>query len=346
MKASMKAVRLVEIGAPLEEWEVPKPTPEYGEVLVRIEAAGICHSDVHYRDGTAPPPSLPVTLGHEVAGTIESVGPGVATHKPGDRVCLHYMVSCRCCSYCIDGTEQFCDDALMIGKYRDGGFAEYIAIPAFNAVRVPGNVLFEWASVMMCSTSTANHAIRKARFVPGETAAVFGVGGLGLSAVQLLSALGAKAVYAIDIDEERLNLAKSFGAVPINALETDPVNVIHRGTGGVDVAVELLGKRLTIEQSLKSLARGGRAAIAGITNEHVSVDTYHDLVGRETELIGVSDHLRSELDALLDLADRRKLTYDDIVTERIPLDAGLINQTLDRLASFGSGVRTVILPVS
>ena len=337
----MKAIRLVRIGEPLEEHELPIPEPEHGEVLVRIEAAGICHSDVHYRNGSAPPPSLPITLGHEVAGVVERVGPGVATHAAGDRVCLHYMKSCRSCSYCIAGMEQFCGEASMVGKFCDGGFAEYIAIPSFNAVQLPENVPLDWAAVMMCSTATAYHAIRKARFVPGNDAAVFGVGGLGLSAVQLLSALGAKTIFAVDIDPERLELAERFGATAVRAGDVDPVETIC-SQGGVGVAVELLGKRETIEQSLACLAPGGRAAIAGITNEPISVDTYHELVGREAELIGVSDHLRSELDDLIDLASRGRLSFGEIITERIPLDAREIDRVLDRLERFGSGVRAVV----
>jgi 2-desacetyl-2-hydroxyethyl bacteriochlorophyllide A dehydrogenase len=341
----MKAVRLGRIGSPLQDMEAPLPKPGPGEVLVRIRASGVCHSDAHYRNGTAPPPVLPVTLGHEVAGVIAAVGTGVSTLAPGNRVALHYLVSCRSCEYCIAGVEQFCPTASMIGKYRDGGFAEYIAVPAFNAVRVPDAVPLEWAAVMMCSTATAYHAVRKSRFVPGERAAVFGVGGLGLSAVQLLVASGAREVFAVDLDRERLELAARYGATPIRADGTDPVLEIEKRTGGrgVEVALELLGNPITIDQSFRSLARRGRAAVAGITNRPVEIDTYRHLVGKEAELIGVSDHLRSELDYLLDLAAMGKLDLAGVVTERIALDAGAINETLDRLERFGKGVRTVVV---
>ncbi len=337
MARMMRSVRLLRVGAPLEEQLLPVPVPGPGEVLIRIEAAGVCHSDAHYRTGVASPPSLPVTLGHEIAGVVDATG---------ERVCLHYMKSCRVCEACSEGAEQFCRDASMIGKSCDGGFAEYVSVPEFNVVRIPADVSFEAAAIMMCSTATAFHAIRKARFKPTERAAVFGVGGLGLSAVQLLRELGAREVFAVDIDEARLERAARYGAVPVDASRADPVEEIvgRAGGEGVHVALELLGKPVTIEQSLRVLRRGGRAAIAGIAEETVSIDTYRLLIGRERELIGVSDHLRRELPVLLDLAAAGRLDFEGVITEHLPLDAPAINGVLDRLAVYGAGVRAVVRP--
>src|SRR4051812_39530187 len=126
----MKAVRLTKPGSPLELQDVPVPEPSHGDVLVSVRAAGICHSDAHYRAGKSRVDPLPLTLGHEVAGTVARVGPGVTQFKPEDRVCVHYLASCGHCTYCDEGSEQFCTNGKMIGKYRDGGYAEYILIPA------------------------------------------------------------------------------------------------------------------------------------------------------------------------------------------------------------------------
>src|SRR5512146_429842 len=136
----MKAVRLVRPGQPVELFAIPVPAFGHGDVLVRVRAAGICHSDVHYRAGRSRVDPLPLTLGHEVAGEVAEVGQGVRRLKPGDRVVLHYLVTCGACAYCASGHEQFCPDGKMIGHYTDGGYAEYIAVPERNALLLPENV--------------------------------------------------------------------------------------------------------------------------------------------------------------------------------------------------------------
>ncbi len=141
----MKAVRLVQIGQPVEMQEVPRPVVGARDVLVRIKAAGICHSDVHYRSGSSPVGNLPQTLGHEIAGVVEELGSQVSGLSVGDRVCLHYLLSCGDCYYCSSGNEQFCVQGGMLGKHTDGGYAEYIAVPARNAVPLPAEIPFERA---------------------------------------------------------------------------------------------------------------------------------------------------------------------------------------------------------
>jgi D-arabinose 1-dehydrogenase-like Zn-dependent alcohol dehydrogenase len=342
----MKAVRLVEIGKPLEAQEVPIPTVTEGSVLVRVKAAGICHSDVHYRAGTSPVGQLPQTLGHEVAGIIEEVGAGVSGLSPGDRVCLHYLLTCGVCDYCRSGHEQFCVEGKMLGKHTDGGYAEYIAVPARNAVHLANEVSFEQGAILMCSSSTSFHALRKARLQAGETVAVFGVGGLGMSAIQLARIMGALEVYAVDINDEKLGQVRSFGAIPVHAQRTDPVAEIRRLTGGrgVDVAVEVIGLRLTMEQAVRSLAILGRAVLAGITDQPFAIDSYADLLGREAEVIGSSDHLLWELPILVEFVRQGRLDLSHVVTRTVPLEADAINAVMDDLEQFGGEVRAVITP--
>lgn len=342
----MKAVRLVEINQPLQLAEIPVPSIGKRDLLVRVRAAGICHSDVHYRAGKSPVYQMPMTLGHEVAGVVEAAGAEVTRFKPCDRVCLHYMVTCGNCYYCSTGNEQFCAEGKMIGHYTDGGFAEFIAIPERSAVLLPPEIPYVQGATLMCASATSFHALQKSRLKAGETAAIFGAGGLGMSAVQLARAFGALEVFAVDISDAKLALAEQYGAVPVNAAQGDPVAEIRRLTGGkgVNVSLELIGLPLTMRQALQSLSIFGRAVIVGISDQSLSIDTYHELLGPETELIGSNDHLMQELPLLVEMARRGVLDLSNIVTRTVSLEAGAINQTLDDLERFGEGVRTVIVP--
>jgi D-arabinose 1-dehydrogenase-like Zn-dependent alcohol dehydrogenase len=346
----MKAIRLVEIGKPLELQEIPKPTVGPGNVLVQVKAAGICHSDVHYRAGTSSVGPLPQTLGHEVAGVVVEIGRDVGRRgsavQVGDRVCLHYLLTCGECHYCRTDREQFCVHGQMIGKHTDGGYAEYLAVPARNAVPLPAEIPFEQGAVLMCSSSTSFHALRKSRLQAGETVAVYGVGGLGASAIQLAQAMGALRVYGVDITPEKLALAERLGAVPIDAAQGDPVAQIRRLTEGrgVDVALEVIGLRQTMEQAVQSLVVQGRAVLAGITNQPMAIDSYRDLLGREAEVIGSSDHLLWELPILVEWLRQGRLDLSHVVTRTVPLEAEAINEAMDALEQFGGQVRTVIVP--
>ena len=320
-----------------------------GDVLVRIRAAGICHSDVHYRAGRSRVEPLPLTLGHEVAGEIAEVGQHVRGLHVGDPVCLHYLVTCGQCNHCLAGREQFCDTGKMLGHFTDGGWAEYIAVPARNAVPLPPRVPFAQGAVMMCSSATSLHALRKGRLTAGDTVLVVGAGGLGMSAVQLARALGASDVIAVDRDPAKLALAERFGARTILAAELTPLEVVAQVRAmthgrGVDVALELVGKPDTMRTALQSLAPLGRAVVVGLSDIDLPVDTYRDLIGREAELIGSNDHLLSELYELVGMADAGVLDLTDVVTHTVPLQARDINAVLDALDRHQAPVRTVVVP--
>ena len=342
----MKAVRLIKPSQPLEMQELP--TPEYGpkDVLVKVKAAGICHSDAHYRSGISPVRPLPLTLGHEVAGIVEGTGAGVQNFKPGDRVCLHYLVTCGKCKYCNMGSEQFCVDGSMIGKYRDGGYAEFIAIPERSLFHLPEQIPFDQGAIMMCSSATSFHAIQKARLQPGETIAIFGIGGLGMSAVQIARALDAASVFAVDINPSKLDFARNAGAIPIDANQLDPVTEIKRLNDGkgVDVALELIGLPATMRQAVESLGIFGRAALVGLNEMMLEIDPYNELLMREAELIGVADHLAIELPTLIDFVVTGKIDLSAVITKRIPLDADRINATFDALDQYLDIGRVVIEP--
>jgi D-arabinose 1-dehydrogenase-like Zn-dependent alcohol dehydrogenase len=342
----MRAVRLVQVGKLLEDAEIPIPEIGPDEVLIRVAAAGICHSDEHYRTGISKIDNLPLTLGHEVAGPVEAVGNDVASATPGNRVCVHYLVHCGHCEFCTRGCEQFCPQVQMIGKHRDGGYAEFIKIPARNAFALPDEISFEVGAVMMCSSATALHALNKARLKAGESVAIFGFGGLGFSALQLAKALGCGNVYIVEINPAKLATAAKMGAVPIDATAGDPVEQLKNATRGkgVGVSIELIGSAKTMRQAVQCLGVLGRAALVGLTNESMSIFPYPELINREAEIIGVSDHLASELPTLIEFARSGKLSFPSETLRVVDLDAGKINAALDALQHSIDHVRTVIVP--
>ncbi|HEY3863188.1 MAG TPA: zinc-binding dehydrogenase [Verrucomicrobiae bacterium] len=342
----MKAVRLIEIGKPLQPENLPVPVPGPDGVLIRVRAAGICHSDAHYRAGVSTVSPLPMTLGHEIAGVAEEIGANVKHIARGARVCVHYMATCGHCASCFGGHEQFCAAGQMIGKHRNGGYAEFVCVPARSVFALPEEVPFSQGAVMMCSSATSLHALRKARLQAGETVAVFGFGGLGFSAVQLALALGAGRVFAVDLHAGKLAIAAGLGAIPINAGQGDPVEQILAATHGIgaDVALELIGKPATMDAAVRCLGRFGRAALAGLTRQSFAVAPYENVINKEAEIIGVSDHLASEIPLLLALASAGKLRIPTDVTRAIALDAGLINGALDSLDRATETIRTIIEP--
>jgi len=344
--AYMRAVRLIEPLRPLELQEIDMPTVGAEDVLVRVKAAGICHSDAHYRAGRSEVRPRPMTLGHEVAGVVERVGSDVAQFQPGDRVCLHYLATCGVCEYCQKGNEQFCVSGKMMGKFRDGGYAEFVVMPARSVFRLPKEIPFEQGAILMCSSATSLHALNKARLRPGESVAIFGVGGLGLSAIQLAKVFGAGDLFAVDIKQEKLARAEQFGAIPIDAGISDPVQEILRLTRGrrVDVALELIGLPITMRQAVRCLAIRGRAALVGITDQTFEILPYMEVLNKEAEIIGVSDHLAQELPQLIEWARRGALDLSDAITRSVPLDAGAVNGALDELERFEVDGRIVINP--
>ena len=289
---------------------------------------------------------MPVTLGHEVAGRVEAVGEQVTHVSPGDRVCIHYLVSCGVCDFCVRGNEQFCAKVQMIGKHRDGGYAEFIAVPGRNAFPLPDEISFEHGAIMMCSSATALHALNKARLKPGESVAIFGFGGLGFSALQLARAFDCGQIYVVEINPAKLETAAAFGAVPIDATAGDPVQQILDATSGkgVDVAIELVGSAATMQQAVRCLAVQGRAAMVALSRESMSLLPYPDLINKEAEVIGVSDHLASELPVLMEPRAQWETLFSEGLLRFVPLDAAQINAALDVVEKSTDHIRTVIVP--
>jgi D-arabinose 1-dehydrogenase-like Zn-dependent alcohol dehydrogenase len=340
----MRVVRLSQVGTPLEEAEVALPEIDASDVLIRVAACGVCHSDEHYRAGISRIDRLPITLGHEIAGRIEKVGADIKHVTPGDRVCVHYLAHCGSCEFCIRGLEQFCRTGEMIGKHRDGGYAEFIKIPGRNAFVLPNQIPFEIGAIMMCSSATALHALNKARLKPRESIAIFGFGGLGFSALQLARVCDCDQIYVVEINATKLASIEMLGAVAIDANKGNPVEQIRDATDGkgVDVSLELIGSATTMRQAVQCLGALGRAALVGLTAESMSVFPHTELINKEVEIIGVSDHLAAELPTLIEFARSGKLRFPPDALRFVELDAGQINASLDAFQNSIDHIRTVI----
>jgi 2-desacetyl-2-hydroxyethyl bacteriochlorophyllide A dehydrogenase len=341
----VRALRLVASGRNREEKTLSDPVPGPGEIAIEVHAAGICHSDAHYRRD-AGRARLPVTPGHEVAGIVTERGAGVASPAVGDRVAVHYLVGCGECRDCAAGGERFCARVAMIGKDRDGGYAERIVVPSKNAIPIPDEVSFDHAAVMMCSSATTLHALRLAELRRGETVLIVGFGGLGFSAVPLAFALGAGRVIAADVVPAKLGAARALGSDTIDASTEKVEEAVLAMTGGrgADVALDFAGAPGARLAALRSLACGGRLMLVALNAQPFPFDPYRDVLGKERRIVGCSDHLRSDLPELMELAREGKIDLSAAVTRTVPLEANAINGVLDELESGTSQLRTVIRP--
>ncbi|MCK5547538.1 MAG: zinc-binding dehydrogenase, partial [Thermoplasmata archaeon] len=284
----MKAAVFYEKGAPLKIEDVDKPSFGNDEVLVKIAACGLCRTDLHYLHGTPTFKKPPIILGHEISGTIEEAGSDIKNFKAGDKVLLPPVLSCGHCDACRDGRGTICSNQIMLGNHRDGGFTEYISVPANMIFPFPENVPLTDGCIISDAISTPYHAVvDRGKIMPGDTVAVFGCGGLGLASVQMASAVGAT-VVAVDVFDEKLETAKKFGAsqtLNAKSVENVPKTIRKMTGGGADVSMEVIGSPKTIAQAFDSVRAGGKVIVVGYTHENATVNAGR-LMFREIELIG------------------------------------------------------------
>jgi len=341
----MKAARLHGVGKGLsvDSIEIPKIGPK--DILVDVRGAGICHSDIHYCHGVSPVSNFPITLGHEISGIVTEIGEKAEGVEKGERVLIHYVISCGDCVFCRTDREHYCRMYQMIGKTVDGGLAEYVAVPARNALKLPDNIPFEQAAILGCAVSTAYHSLKRGRVQEGDIVAICGIGGLGAHAVQLASrVLGAKKVIAIDISEPKLKIATRMGASDvIDASSVNPADRIREITGGelADVVVDYVAQRKTIDNGINSIRMGGRVVLVGVSSDEIQVSPYRTIIGKEMELIGSDDHTNSELRTLIQLVESGKLDLSGSVTHKVRLDE--VNKGLQIVESgIGNPIRVVV----
>ena len=264
----MRAAVVTSFTEPLQLEDRPVPTPGDGQVLVRLETSGLCHTDIHAAHGDWPvKPSPPFVPGHEGVGIVEATGPGVTAHAVGDRVALPWLGhACGHCDHCVSGWETLCVQQQNTGYSIDGSFAEYAVADANYAVRVPDGVDPFDAAPLTCAGVTTYKAVKVAHVRPAEKVAIFGIGGLGHLALQYARLVGGD-VIAVDVSDEKLRLARDLGADhTVNAATEDPVAAIE-ALGGADVAIVLAVIPSVFEQAFASLRRGGRLVCVGLPPE-------------------------------------------------------------------------------
>lgn len=292
----MRAAVVSQYRQPLTIEDRPIPSPGPGQVLVRLEACGLCHTDIHAMNGDWPvQPGLPFVPGHEGVGIIERLGDGVISRELGQRVALPWLgFACGECRYCIDGRENLCESQRNTGYSSDGGYAEYTVAEARFATPVPDGVSPLDAAPLTCAGVTTYAAVKNARVVPGERVAVFGIGGLGHLAVQYARLVGAQ-VVAVDISEEKLDLAVELGADhAVNAAEVDPVQAIQH-LGGADVAIVLAVAPSVFDQAFRSLNRGGRLVLVSLPADGTLTIPVFDTVLKGISVIGSIVGTRQDL---------------------------------------------------
>ncbi len=293
----MKAAVVHDFTKSLSIGETPKPVPGPGEVLVRVETAGLCHTDIHAAHGDWPiKPTPPFIPGHEGVGIVEQVGPGVITPCVGDRVAMPWLgKACGTCEFCVDGWETLCEAQVNTGYGIDGSYAEYATANAAYVAQVPPAVDPLDAAVLTCAGVTTYKAVKLSGARPGQLVAVFGIGGLGHLALQYAKISGAT-VVAVDINDEKLELAKELGADHVvNALTEDPVAAI-KALGGAHAAISVAVAPKAFEQAFGSLRRGGTLVFVALPADNlVSLPIFETVLNGLT-ILGSIVGTRKDLD--------------------------------------------------
>lgn len=360
-----RAALLFEPKTPLRVEELTLDEPQDQEVLVRIVASGVCHTDLHYIKGESPV-GLPVVLGHEGAGIVEKVGPNVTTVEPGNHVIMTVIFSCGKCRFCIEGHPARCIENLnvmMMGTLPGGGkrlrigteevhhlfglatFAEYAVVHERSCVRIRHDAPLDVVCLLGCGTSTGiGSAVNIAGVRPGESIAIWGAGGVGLAAIMGAKLAGAGKIIAIDVLDQKLNMAKELGAdFLINTSNNDPVAIIFELTGiGADSAIDCTGNVNVIAQALASVHFGGKCVAVGASppGAMLNLPPYEFLMGK-TLTGAFQGDIRAQIDIprYVDMFMAGKLPIDKLVSRSYRLEE--INDAFDAMIK-GEVIRSII----
>ena len=326
----VRAARFHKVGEPLKLEDVQKPQVGDNDVLLKVKAAGMCHSDIHVIDGviaTAPP----VTLGHEIAGEVDEVGANVRNFRKGDKALVHFLSPCGVCNYCLQGNGMICENLFTRPGYgfsADGGYAEYCIVDSERLVPLQ-DIPLDFAATLGCAGITAYHAVNSIGKVGlADSVAIYGVGGVGMYALQIAKISGAK-VIAIGRNQEKLKMAESLGAdYVINASTSKIKDEIRKATNGkgADVMVDFVVSDESVKNSSSSLANGGKIVLVGVSNKPLSINP-QIFVLKEFSLYGSLVGNKSELADLVELAKSGRLK--SIVTKKFALED--INSALQSL---------------
>jgi propanol-preferring alcohol dehydrogenase len=329
---------------PLRVEDVPEPEVGAGEILVKVAACGLCHTDLHYIDhGVATVKQPPLILGHEATGVVALAGPGVSNVKEGDRVLLPAILTCGQCAACRSGRENICQRMKMFGNDVDGAYAEYVKAPAKDVFILPGEIPLVDGCIIADAVTTPYHAVKnRAEVRPGDNVVVYGCGGVGLNVVQFANLAGG-VVIAVDISEEKLEWARRLGAsVTLNArqVEGGVARAVRRLTGGgADVAIEAIGNPSTMQDAFSTLHPGGRLVVVGYSDHEVTFIAGR-IMYREMEIRGSLGCRPVDYPRVIELARTGRIQVSPLVTGRFPLTE--INAGLDALRQ-GAGIRSVVV---
>ena len=326
--------------------ESPTPDLAADEALIRVKACGICGSDVHGYDGSSGRRIPPLIMGHEAAGVIEGMGAKVEGFSLGDRVTFDSTVYCGECEYCLEGKVNLCDRRMVLGvscgEYRrHGAFAEYIAVPSRILYKLPPSLPFEHAA-MIEAVSVAVHAVGRVKFQPGDASVVVGAGMIGLLLVQAARAAGCDRVIAVDLDKDRLKLAKELGATQsISPLESDTIETILGATAGqgARVSFEVVGSTPTVETAIQATRKGGAVVLVGNLAPQVEFPL-QSVVTREITLFG-SCASAGEYPKCIELMDKGAIKVSPLISAQATLEEGA--EWFDRLYAKEAGLMKVIL---
>lgn len=336
----MRAAVVTGFNESLQVGKIPTPEPGPGQILVRVEASGLCHTDIHAARGDWPvKPVLPFVPGHEGVGLVVQAGPGVTGHQPGDRVAIPWLGhACGACEYCVSGWETLCETQLNTGYSIDGGHAEFLVADARYAIAVPPGIDPAEAAPLTCAGVTTYKAIKVGGVTPGDRVAIFGIGGLGHLALQYARIFGGETI-AVDITEAKLALATELGADHvINASTTDPVSAIE-ALGGADVAVVLAADPKVLEQAHSCLRRGGRLILVALPKDGTMALPIFQTVLKGIQVTGSIVGTRADLAEVFRLhaAGRTRVFY-----ETRPLDE--INAAIEDVLASDVPARVVLIP--
>lgn len=340
----MKAAIFEGANRPLTIGEWPTPTPGPGEIVVKVAACGVCHTDLHYIDhGTPTFKQPPLILGHEASGTVAAIGAGVTDRREGDRVLLPAVVSCGHCTNCRVGRENICLNMRMFGNDIDGAYAEYVLAPAKDCFSLPESIPIIEGSIIADAISTPFHAVKnRGQVRGGDQVVVFGCGGIGLNIVQVATAFGAS-VIAVDVRDDKLDVARSLGAkATINARSVERVDKeVRRLTGaGADIGFEAIGNPETILAAFSCVRNGGRLIVVGFTDHAVAFNAGR-IMYREMEIMGSLGCRPVDYPRLIEMVAAGRIKVKELVSNRFPLED--LNKAFDLLRS-GAGLRSVVTP--
>lgn len=326
----LKAVRLHRPGD-LRVEEIPCPDPLPGEVLIQVQAAGICGSDIP-RAMEIGAQKMPIVIGHEFSGEVLAVGRDVQDWREGDRVVVAPLIPCFSCRWCREGDYSLCDNYDYVGSRRDGALAQYVTVPSKNLLRLPENVSYE-DGALLDPAANALHAIAKTGINSGEIGVVFGAGPIGLFVIQFLLLKGAKKVIAVDIADDKLLVARDVGAsLAINSLKEDVLSAVEVATDGEfpHVVIETAGAPVAQQMAIKASTKHGRIAFVGISHRDLFLqkETVDQILRKELTIIGSWNSYSSPFpgfewrDAIVSFA-AGEIKTKPIITHRFPLEEAL-----------------------